>query len=143
MASAVVSSMKYHHQLGFCDAWITQFEAEELMRIKPLARVRSGFGCSLTTDDPNGDEFIRQAIEILRRHAIPRLYEPNDLTESGVLLVAYQPEIQTLTEPLRDPQGRLLFKASSAKQNLKVGCIFGNWIIVSDQVRRSLEAGRL
>ncbi len=128
------------------------------MRIKPLARVRSGFGCSLTTDDPNGDEFIRQAIEILRRHAIPRrlfadsascgyhitrLYEPNDLTESGVLLVAYQPEIQTLTEPLRDPQGRLLFKASSAKQNLKVGCIFGNWIIVSDQVRRSLEAGRL
>ena len=148
--------MKYHHQLAFSDAWITNAEAEELMRIQPEARNRNGFGRSLITKEPCGDAFIQHALEVLKRHGIPRrrtanstsygytisrFYESNDLMDSELLLVSAQRQIQSLTDPLRDEQGRLLLTASNAKPSLKVGCIFGNWTIVSDGVRRSFEAG--
>jgi hypothetical protein len=156
LGTAQLIAMKYHHNLAFSDSWITDSEAQQLMRIKPGARNRNGFGYSLVTKDPAGDEFIQTALDMLKHHSIPRrmianstsygyyisrFYEPDDLENAELLLVTYQNEIQTLTEPLRDQQGRLLLKASSAKASLKVGCIFQNWIIVSDAVRHSLEAG--
>lgn len=148
--------MKYHHQLGFLADWITPSEAEELTRTNPETRIRNGFGYKLTTNNPNGDAFVRRAIEVLRSHGIPRrrianstsygyvvsrIYEPDDMRNAELLLLSAQRQIQGLTEPLRDEQGRLLLTASKAKPSLKVGCIFGNWVIVSEGVRRSLEAG--
>ena len=156
LASTQLIAMKYHHLLGFLADWIDESEAQELTRMKPEARIRNGFGYKLTTNDTKGDEFIRRSLEILQHRAIPRrrtansthygyyisrFYEPHDLTSAELLLVTYQEEIQSLTDPLRDDQGRLLLTASNAKPNLKVGCIFQNWIIVSNGDRCSLESG--
>ena len=155
--------MKYVHQLGFLDTLITKSEAEELMRIKPEARHNKSFGCSLETQYPDGDEFIQRALEMLKRHGIPlrysvnssgynssygytisRFYEPDDLKNAELLLFVRQRRIHDTQEPARDGNGRLFLVASKAKENLKFGSLWWpDWVIISNQVRRSLESAGL
>ena len=147
--------MKYHHELAFSDAWITEAEAEDLMRMKPRARNRNGFGYSLITNDPRGDQFIRHALAVLKHHTIPRrvvadstsygyvisrFYEPDDLLTAEFLLLTRQKEIQNAIKPPRDERGRLVLRASEAKPDVKIGRLWPNWIIASNTVRSSLES---
>lgn len=154
-SEAVRSEMKYHHILGFLADWIGQFEIEELTRIKPEARSRSGFGYKLTTSDPTGDEFIRRSLEILQLHQVPRRmianttsygyyiarsYEPDDLKNAEFLVMIRHSRIHNCLKPARDNQGRIFLMATKAKKSLKLGCLFyPDWVIVSNQVRQSFE----
>ena len=115
------------------------------------------------TQDPDGDEFIRRALEMLKRHGIPlrysvnssdynssygydisRFYEPDDLKHAELLLLVRKGRIHNTLEPARDEQGRLYLLASKAKESLKLGnLLWPDWVIVSDKVRRSLEGAGL
>lgn len=151
--------MNFCHELGIDCPPLPMSEFESLCRLKPDAMRISGIRYQLISNDVCGDEFIQNALNVLKRHNIPRrgtaddksygycisrFYEPDDLASSELLRITRQPRIHNTLTPPRDEQGRLFIVASKAKKSLKLTSTWWpDWIIVSNKVRQSFEEGGL
>ena len=111
------------------------------------------------SDRPDGDDFIRHACELLKRHGVPwrdqsnakhyghniaRRYDKADVEAAELLLLDYQRKLQKYVKPERDESGRLIVLARNVTPSLKFASTYpDNSIFVSDKVKRILEAGGL
>ena len=150
--------MRYLHCLAIDEAAIPSNEFGDLCRLKPEARKPTGFRAEIVSTDPTGDSVIRYALQLAQRHGltrqyhssatsygshIARWYEQSDLAAAELLLLNRQKLVQSLNDPDRDEEGRLILLASNAKRSVSVGRVFPNNIIVAGRVRQILENGQL
>ncbi len=149
--------MKYYKCLIVRREGLNAAALSDLLRIWPSLADGGGFRHESSLECPPGDEetaeLVEDLLQVLARHGIRespgwapatyhyhvnRHYEDEDLAAAEYLLIRAHPrEIQHEHE--RDTLGRPLLIASKAKSSLKIGCIWPNDIIVSNQVRGWLE----
>src|ERR1035438_7665734 len=149
--------MKYRHFLRVDEAMLPSSAFAAICAIAPEGCKHYGFHLQIDSESPDGGEIVKQIVVIcstngLKRrrvigancfgHSADRWYGDEVRQNAELLLLTRQDQIQGLTRPERDEQGRLLLVASNAKASKKIGRIFPNWIIVSDKVRRLLESER-
>jgi hypothetical protein len=150
--------MRYIHNLAVDEPTLPKCEYEELCRRRPDGRKPTGFRLTVISETKIGNEFIQFALGVLNAHGVTRamhsnaccygyyvqrIYETVDLANAELLHLKSQRQIQNLSEPERDEQGRLLLSFGNAKSSVKMASIFPNWIIISEEVRRMFESGGL
>jgi hypothetical protein len=127
----------------------------ELRRLFPFARDDSSFEVSLALDDPRLQAVLQTLGDkklVCRKLGTPRIkggytyelrrrYETGDFDAPDYLQVKHEVLISDDSE--RDNQGRLVLEAWRLMPALRMGCMLFNTTIVSDEIRRLMEAERL
>ena len=150
--------MKYRHFLRIDEKSLPKEVFEQICRLAPEGPKDYGFHLQIDSVSADGGEIVKKIVELcvsngLKRrrvigancfgHSADRWYGDEGRQNAELLLLTRQDQIQGLTRPERDEQNRLLLVASNAKPSKKIGRIFPNWIIVSEDVRRLLEIEHL
>ncbi len=144
--------MKYIHHLAIDEPTLPKAQFHELYQLKPEGRRATGFRIDAVSRQPDGDEFIRHALEILKTNGVPRrvhssatsyghtvtrLYEEIELKEAEFLVLTCRVVARTGVI-----DGRAVLAADPAYRLTSV-LNFTRPVVVSDEVRQLLKGGML
>jgi hypothetical protein len=148
--------MKYRHFLQVNEATLPKSAFAEICAIAPEGLKPYGFKLQIDSDFPDGGEIVCKVINVCtsnglsRRerygpnsygHNADRWYSDEEFRSAEFLILKRQPQIQSVTEPDHDEQGRLWLLGKNAKPNRKIGSVYPNHIVISDAVKQLLEPG--
>lgn len=151
--------MKYYRRVWIREQGFPPDLYKQIVNLKPECLEGDHFRLECQPGDDAGGELAARIAEVCEKHGLRRSgggdigtfgysvvthYEPEDLKAAPFLaLEAQEKMFRGVGKTPRDSSGRLLLPASQAKPTIKVASGFlENWMVVSDAVRKLLEAGK-
>src|SRR4030095_15662806 len=149
--------MKLYYEILTAKPYVPALVWERLIKMCPSGQFGNIFRGKLLISDPIYSEitalFESRHVYLGRETALKRKssyyysiknlreYEPEDLDTATLLTVHHQ--VKVADEQERDEQGRLTIEAWRLMPEIRIGCVLSDAIIVSDDVRRQMEAEKL
>lgn len=148
--------VKYRHFLRINESQLPKLAFSRICDLAPDAKKPYGFHLQIDSESPDGGDTIGEIIKIcgangLSRsqsiggmsygHTADRWYSDDEFRSAEFLILKRQPQIQSVTEPDHDEQGRLLLLGKNVNPNRKIGSVYPNHIVISDAVKQLLEPG--
>lgn len=146
--------MTYRHFISITEGVLPQTDFDAICSLDPSGRIRRGFRLMVDSDQPEGGEIVRQFVSICEArglrpknvshagtygHTADRGYG-DEMCHAEILVLKRQRSTEAGVRPERDTQGRLVIPTNFG---WSLGSVLPNRIVVSDKVRRLLEAAAL